>query len=171
MNKQLTPEDQKVLKYEKRIGFVFGGLILCFGGLFNLFFFVGNKSGNGLLIIGLIDLVIIFLSIVVCNRINLKINRDLKDNIKEVIIYKVLEKFEEKSYEAGSGTLNIPILGELFPKLWGQKMNETNKYYILTSENKFEVNKDLFDSLKKHSDFYLHQAKHSEKILNFSNDV
>lgn len=170
MTKELTDKDRKVLKYERRIGFVFSGLVLCFGGLFNLFYFVLNKSEQTYLIIILIDLGIVLLAYLVCNRINLKVNRDLKGNKKELLKKRVDKKIEEKSYEAGSGALYIPILGDLFPKLWGQKMRETRRYYIFTSDSKYEVEKEVYNDLKKDTDFYVHFAKHSETVLNFSKD-
>jgi len=168
MTKELTDKDRKVLKYEKRIGFVFSGLIICFGGLFNLLYFVLNKTGQNYLMVSLIDLGILLLAYFVCNRINLKVNRDLSDNIKEILKKRVDKKIEEKSYEAGSGALFIPILGNLFPKLWGQKMRETRKYYIFTSDTKYEVDKEVYDDLEKDMDFYVHFAKNSETVLNFS---
>ena len=171
MNRELTEKDRKVLKYEKRIGYVFSGLVLSFGGLLNLFYFVlNNKTGQNFLVIGLIDLVVLVLAFLVCNRLNLKVNYDLKDNKKELLKRTVEKKTEEKSYETGSGSLYIPILGDLFPKLWGQKMSESKKYFIFTSDNKYEVAKEVYNDLKKGTDFYIHFAKHSETILNFSKD-
>ena len=168
MNRELTDKDRKVLKYERRIGFVFSGLIICFGGLFNLFYFVLNKTGQDYLMVSFIDLGILLLAYFICNRVNLKVNRDLKDNRKELLKKRVVKKIEEKSYEAGSGTLYIPILGDLFPKLWGQKMRETRRYYVFTSDSKYEVEKDVYDDLKKDTDFYVHFAKHSYTVLNLT---
>ncbi len=170
MTKELAEEDRKVLKYEKRIGYVFSGLILSFGGLFNLIYFVLNNPGQDYLVVSLINLGILLFAYSVCNRINLKVNLDLKDNTKELLKKRVDKKIEEKSYEAGSGTLFIPILGNLFPKLWGQKMRETRKYFIFTIDTNYEVDKEVYDDLKKDMDFYVHFAKRSETVLNFSKD-
>lgn len=167
---ELTDNDRKALKYERRIGFVFGGLILCFGGLFNLIYFVLNQSEQNYWMVISIDLAILLLACFVCYRINLKVNRDLKDNKKELLKKRVEQKIEEKTYEAGSGALYIPILGDLFPKLWGQKMRPGRKYYIITNERRYEVEKEMYDGLKKNTDFYIHFAKHSETILSISKD-
>ena len=169
MNIELTDKDRKMLKYEKRIGFVFSGLVICFGGLYNLFYFLTNNTGQNYLMISLIDLGILFLAFLLCNRINLKVNRDLNENMKVLLKKKVEKKIEEKSYEAGSGALYIPILGDLFPKLWGQKMRESRKFFILTNDAKYEVEKEVYVVLKKNADFYVHFAKHSETVLDFSN--
>ena len=168
MTIELTEKDKKTLKGEKRIGYVFSGMILCFGGLFNLYYFISNKPIQDYLIISLINLGIIIFAYVVYNRLNFKVNLDLKENKKELLKKKIEEKTEEKSYEAGSGALYIPILGDLFPKLWGQKMRETRKFFIFTNDAKYEVNEDIYNELEKGSDCYMHFAKHSETILDFS---
>ena len=170
MTKELTEKDRNVLKYEKRIGYVFSGLILSFGGLFNVSYFVMKKTELNYLHIGLIDLGIIFLAYLVCHRINHKINLDLQENKKELLKKTVDEKKEENSYEAGSGSLYIPGLGELSPKLWGQKMRETKKYFIISNDNKYDMDKETYDKLKKCSDFYIHIAKHSGTTLKFSKE-
>ena len=170
MTSALTESDRKVLKYEKRIGYVFAGLILSFGGFFNFFYFILNKNGYNFLMIVFIDLGIIGLAYFICNRINHKVNLDLKDNQKELIKRKVENKIEEKSCEAGSGALYIPVLGDLFPKLWGQKMRTTKRYSILTNNYKYEVDIETFNELKKGTDFLIHFAKHSRTILNVSKE-
>lgn len=167
MTKELTDKDRKNLRYEKRMGYVFAGLILSFGGIFSLYYLVLFKTPTDYLIVSLTDAGIILLAYFVCNRVNLKLNRDLKENTKELHMKRVCKKIQEKSYEAGSGAL-IPFLGDLFPKLWGQKMRESMKYFIITNDSKYEVDKEMYDYLKKDSDFYVHISKHSETILAFS---
>jgi len=170
MTTELTEKDRKVLKYERRIGYVFSGLIISFGGLFNFLYFVLIKSEFNYLMVGLIDFAIICLSYFVMYKINYKVNLDLKENQKELLKRTVEKKIEEKSYEAGSGNLFIPILGHLFPKLWGQKMNETKKYFIFSNDYKHEVDLGTYNDLKKGTDFIIHFAKNSGTILNFSKD-
>ena len=60
---------------------------------------------------------------------------------------KIVDKEIKKSFEAGSGNLFIPILGDLFPKLWGQKMNEKNKYLIFTEKYRYEVGEGDYSTL------------------------
>lgn len=83
---------------------------------------------------------------------------------------KVEKSIEESSYEAGNIALFIPVSGNIFSKLWGQKMRETRKYYIIASDTNCEVDKDVFDDLIVDMDFYAHFAKHSEMVLNFSRE-
>ena len=57
----------------------------------------------------------------------------------------VTKKQTEKSYKAGSGSLYIPILGWLFPKLFGQQMTENELYFIRCSNNmRYSVSKDVY---------------------------
>lgn len=168
MTRSLTDKDRGVLKYEKRIGYVFSGLVICFGGLFNLIYFLLNKTGPDYLVLSLTDLGVLFLAYFVCNRVNLKVNRDLKDNVKELLKRRVDKKIVEKSYEAGSGTLYIPILGDLFPRVWGQKMNERKKYFIYSNDYRHEVEEEMYNYLKKGDEFYIHMAKNSGIVLSFS---
>ena len=157
MNTKLTKKDIKILKEEKRIGFVFLGIILSFGGLFNLFYFIIYEANY--LIISLVDVGIILLGFFVLNSVNKNVNRDLKENKKEFYTRKVENKLEEKSYEAGSGNLYIPILGDLFPKLWGQKMTETMKYFIVSNNHNYEVDKEFYNNIKKGEDFITKLSK------------
>ena len=168
MARELTEKDRTVLISEKRMGYVFLGMILAFGGLFNLVYFIMNKTEQNYLLIAIIDIAIISFAYLICNRVNHKINLDLKDNQKEVLKRSVDTKSAESSYEAGSGVLFIPILGNLFPKLWGQKMRETKKYFIFASGNKYEVDEGIYNDFKEGDDFYIHFAKHSDTNLSYS---
>lgn len=171
MTTDLTPKDRKTIKYEKRMGYVLAMLIFGFGGLFNLFYFVLVMHGYNLLMISLIDIGIIVMAYLVCYKVNLKANRDLIENKKELLVKTVVKKTVEQSYEAGSGTLFIPILGNLFPKLWGQEMRPTTKYFIFSNDHKFEVTEDEYNDLKKGTDFLVHFAKHSATILSISKEA
>ena len=65
----------------------------------------------------------------------------------------VVEKKIEEGYEAGSGTLNIPILGDLFPKVWGQEMKKIYKYYIFTEKYRYAVDEEVYNSLNIGDEF------------------
>ncbi|NCA85456.1 MAG: hypothetical protein EOM83_07770 [Clostridia bacterium] len=170
MKASLTNQDKKVLNYEKRMGYVFSGLVIIAGGFFTLFYFLLIKTEPNYLLVGLIDLGIILSAYFICSRVNRKLNRDLKAGEKEILKRAVEKKTEVKSHEAGSGKLYIPVLASLSPKLWGPKMNEANRYFIVVSDNKYEVDRGLYDDLKKGDDFYIHFARHSETILDFSKE-
>lgn len=92
-------------------------------------------------------------SIIVCNYATRKIRSDIKTGktiAKNVVAKSVVMNKED--VEAGSGALYIPILGDLFPKLFGQKMNRTFISYIIDSENneKYYIPNDVhYDSASK----------------------
>ena len=70
--------------------------------------------------------------------IYMRLTRHLKKDISQ-LSYKLvpiqLNKIEEcTDYSAGSGALYIPILGDLFPRIWGQKMSTYKQVYA------FDVN-------------------------------
>lgn len=55
---------------------------------------------------------------------------------------KVTKKEIQTSHEAGSGMLYIPILADIFPKLFNQKMRETQKFQVYTEKYRYEVRKE-----------------------------
>lgn len=60
----------------------------------------------------------------------------------------IVEKKEYKiDFEAGSGSLYIPILGDLFPNLWGQKMNLIDKWILVVDNTEYYVGKDIYDNI------------------------
>jgi len=170
MTTALSDNDIKVLNYEKRMGYVFLILIYSFGAFFNLAFFVLVRDKSYYLTAVLVDCGIISLGIFVFFLTNKNLNFDLKEIKKEHLKRRVDKKIEEKSYEAGSGTLFIPVLGNLFPKLWGQGMRESKRYYFESNGYKHEVDKDLYNELKKGSDYIIHFARHSSTTLCISKD-
>ncbi len=165
MSIELTDNDRKVLKHEKRIGYVFMTLIYSFGGLFNLFYFIIQKDNPNYLMVLLIDFGIILLGIMVCRLVNMDVDKDLKDNNKTILVREIKKKYTEKSYEAGSGSLYIPGLGDKFPKLFGQKMREGTKYFIVAGEFTHEVDKTDFLNLKKGENALIHYGPNSGTVL------
>ena len=89
MNIELTDNDRKVLKHEKRIGYVFMTLIYSFGGLFNLFYFIIQKDNPNYLMVLLIDFGIILLGILVCRLVNKDVDKDLKENNKTILVREI----------------------------------------------------------------------------------
>ena len=164
---ELTKKNIKTLKYEKRISFVFSGLVIAFGALLNLVYIVSNEEKSWLFLL-LIDLGIIGLSYFIVFFMNRKINKDLRAGTKDVKIEKIERKKHEIDYEVGSSALFIPILGNLFPKLWGQKMKEYSKYTLVVKGVGFDVEKELFDSVVEGDLIEVHSSKYSEILLEFN---
>lgn len=169
--RELTHQDRQVLKREKRIGYVIGGMIICFGGMFNLYCYISGHYNSYFEMITLANLAIIAMAIFVGSRINRRVRWDLADNTKELLQRTVVKKTEEKTYETGSGALHTPILGDLLPKLFSQKMRMLMKYTIHTEDGRFVVTKEQYKSMKKGSAIAVHIAIHSRTVLGFSEQV
>ncbi|MDN4753264.1 hypothetical protein QYZ87_01755 [Porphyromonadaceae bacterium W3.11] len=77
-----------------------------------------------------------------------KLQRDRRNNDVELIPIEHSDIFVKKEAVAGSGAMYIPILGRLFPKLWGPKMTivdityanglDGKQYRIIQDANKGE---------------------------------
>lgn len=160
----LTDKDIKTIKYEKRIGFVFSGFVLVFGGLFNLIYVLINQDIVWAMLIP-VDSGLIGLSILISYLMNRKYNMDLKSGTKIVRIEKVQQLETETTYEAGSGSMYIPILGNIFPKLWGQEMRPIVKLNLIINGFRFEVEKDDFSKAKKDDKVEMYYSKHSDTLL------
>jgi hypothetical protein len=97
--------------------------------------------------------------------INRKLNKDLKFGTKKIRIEEVTKKEDKTSYEAGSGTLHIPILGDLFPKLWSKKMKPSYKVFLIINNYRYEIDKQLYDKVKKGDLVEMHYSQCSETLL------
>lgn len=68
------------------------------------------------------------------------IRSDIRSGHTRTRVSEVKSILEEKNAEAGSGSLYIPVLGSLFPDLFGERMRSQAVKYIVTRENeKFEI--------------------------------
>jgi len=161
---ELTESDIKVLKGERRIAYVFSGIILAFGLLFNVLYMIMIVNKD-LLILLSVDAAIILLSFLISYWMNKKINKDIREETTRVRLAEVQGKESVPSYEAGSGTLHIPILGDLFPKLWSQKMRESSKFYLIIERYRYEVEKELYEKVNEKELVKMYLALHSETLL------
>jgi hypothetical protein len=163
----LNEDERKALRYEKRLGYTFAGVIVCAGVLANLFYFeVFKKEYN--LAVGLVDACIPFLAGLVCWALNRDLNRDLKENFKEIQTKKIDKLIAEKYYPVGDIKLVLPNWTRLVTRIMRIKLSDQYRYYILTGENRYMISKELYESLKNASDFMIHLAPHSETVLGFS---
>ena len=165
---KLSCSEKKKLKTERRIGYVFMAIVYMFGALFNAIYFLINSFGLSLTALVLIDFGVLLLGAVIMILINKQVNRDLKSNTKGVLVKVVKDKHTEKSHEAGGGTLYIPILGGLFPKLWDQKIGEITKYFVVTEGYTYEVDKNEYESFQIGETIQIYYGKASGIILGYS---
>lgn len=163
----LTKEEIDMLNMEKRIGFTFAFIIFTFG-ILGTGCYLGISKAPSIPIIIAIDSIILILTAWIPKILNKEINEDLKANTKQLLEREVEKKTEEVCCEPGSGNLYIPILGNLFPKLWGQKMRNVKLYYIEAARYRHKVDKTTYDSVKKGDAILVHFAKNSGMVLGLS---
>jgi len=164
--RQLSEEDKKAIKQEKRIAYIFSAIVLLFGLLFNLcFILIRSQETQGLKLLLPIDAGILLICFMIIFFMNRRYNADLKEETKIVKIKQIIMKYQELSNEAGSGVLYIPILGDLFPKLWGQKMRPVYSYYLNIDNYRNEIEKELYDMVNGGDSVEMHYAKNSNLLL------
>lgn len=161
---RLSEKDIATLKYEKRMGYVFAIMIISFGALLSFFSVLMSENVNWNTLI-IVDACIVLLSFLVQYLMNRKINKDLIENEKVVKIETIQLLESGPTYEAGSGNLYIPILGDLFPKLWGQKMSKLLKTSVVFNNTRYDVEPEIFNQLKVGDPIEFHLAIHSQTIL------
>lgn len=118
-----TKEEIDEIKYGKRYGYIFSSTFMIFGAILLLLTYSQSRAidFSDLKIITII-IITIGVSYLILVGMNRKIIKDLKSE-KKLIETKIVEKKENTiDYEVGSGSLYIPVLGKLFPKIWGQEM-------------------------------------------------
>ncbi len=161
---KLSSEDIKELKYEKRFGFIFPAMIIALAVLLNTLYFLTQPEPNMVYVI-LFNSAVLLLSLLLNYKMNHKLNMDLRKGIKISKRAEVQDKEHINSSEAGSGMLYIPILGDLFPKLWGQKMR-LNKYYSLVLNNtRYEVDQNLYEAVAVGDEVNIYYAENSNSQL------
>lgn len=161
---KLSTKDIKLIKYEKRIGYVFSSGLFVLGIIWNLSYLTSSENGVSYLMI-LINLAIIIVCLLIPYFMNRKYNLDIKYGIKSIKVEAVQNKEELVDYEPGSGKLYIPILGDLFPKQWGQKMRKVHKFVLIIDGAQYNIDKNLFDKVKKGDEVEMYYAKYSEMFL------
>lgn len=161
---RLNEKDISTLKYEKRMGYIFAFMIICFGVLLSFFSVLMSENINWNTLI-IIDFCVLMLSLLVKYLTNRKINRDLLENEKIIKIETVQLLESESTYEAGSGNLFIPGLGDLFPKLWGQKMRKSIRTSVVFNNTRYDIDPEIFKKIKIGDPIEFHLGKHSNTIL------
>ena len=115
----------------------------------------------------LLDIAILSVSYLIYYKLNNTYDRDLK-NRRKTIREKILggkEPYED--VEPGSGILYLPILGELFPKLWGQKMRKTYNYRFIVENNKYDVDEAIYNLYQPGDKVYMAFGEQSGLFLGF----
>ncbi len=161
---KLTDADRKVIAAQKRAGYVFSGLFLAFAALGNLAYGLMAAEKSAVLLV-VVNLVLVVAGFSIALTVNRKYNRDARDGEKEITTAGIQCKVTATDYEPGSGSLYIPILGDLFPKLWGQEMKRLQRYSLVVDGIGHSVDKMLFDRVAEGDEIEIHRAKYSRTVL------
>ncbi len=161
---RLTREDIAALKYERRFGYLFPALILAFAILLNAFYFIVVPLPNLIYVI-FTDTAVILICLLINYRVSHKLKQDLKDGVKVSKKAIVQDKECKVLWEAGSGTLHIPVLGNLFPKVWGQKMRDSSAYYLIINNTRYEVDRKLYEDVNPGDTVIMYYAQYSNSRL------
>lgn len=146
MNK-MNVNELKILKELMAPGIVFGFLASIFlTGTILLMSLVNKLTNNYIVVLGVIASLI--LGLLIFLNFTRKIRKDLKNKEKETVLKKVISAKVKDDYEPGSGMLYIPILGWLFPKLWGQKMKPIHRYKVQLADETIEISEQEFNLIK-----------------------
>lgn len=162
---KMNEKQISIVKRQMTVGKSLALIFLLLGILFNVYYVIVYTMENKYVWLFFIDIVILLFSIGILYGINKKLYRDIKE--KEMVTKEevVCKKEEKKDYEAGSGAMYIPVLGDLFPKLWGQKMNEVLKYKIELQKGFVMIDEDVYDLLHTGDRIRLFYAKNSKLFL------
>ncbi len=162
MRLQLNESDKQFINYQMRAGKMIAVLFFVFGGFYNIFYFAIPSFQISDIYILTVDVVIVLLSIIIWNRINRKFRLDLEEDTKVVKKGKVQKKESYTSYETGSGSLHIPILGDLFPKLFSMKMRPKGRYYLIINNTRMRMSEEVYKSAKEGEELDLYYTAVSD---------
>ena len=153
----------EILKKRIQLGYILPLLLLLIGLSVDVYLILTNLVNISLTL--LINISILILIIIILYFNNWNLYKDLRK--KELLLEyrQVLKKEDIRDYEVGSAALYIPILGDLFPKLWGPKMNEFSKYKIAFLDKYIFVDKEMYESLDNSDEVTLYYAKYSKTFL------
>ena len=146
------------------MGWVFVIIIMAFGALFNLLAFSTPLMDLELRGILSVDLTLLLMAGSVWYSMNKKFISDLNKG-KDVKLERVEKKENLTVHEAGSGNTYIPVLGDLFPQLWGSRTRELERYNFIINNTRHEVEKDLFIKVEEGGLVEMHIARTSKELI------
>ena len=155
-----TPEEIKEIKRSKRFGYIFAAAIFTFGGIITLYYQITNNLEYSDIKVVITALMFVGSGLLVLYLLNRKHNKDLASGKK------LIEKKDAIiAYEPGSGSLHSPILGYLFPNIWGQKMKEYKKFRLTINGLKYDIEEKLFNTLNEGDEIELIWSFYGETFL------
>ena len=149
MRTKLSDSDITIIKYQMRGPKVIALLILTFGAFYSFFYFSIPDFQIPIYFFLLIDLAVALFAGLVFYLGTRKFKLDIQEDHKLVKRDRVQRKEAFISHETGSGTLYIPVLGNLFPKLFSIKMKSNNRYYLIISNTRYRVEEELYHAVNE----------------------
>ncbi len=173
MRNKLSDADKTKIKYQMRGPKVMALLIITFAAFYSFFYFVIPDFQISIYYFLLIDLVVFLIAWMVYHFGTRKYFLDLQEDYKLVKIDTVQRKEAFISHETGSGTLFIPVLGNLFPKLFSIKMKSGNRYYLIISNTRYRVEEELYNAVTEADQVELHYtaASHFRLSINVTSEA
>jgi len=147
------------------MGYVLPSIIIVIAGIINIYFLVDDSVNFNPQILYLVDIGLLLICIFISYLMNRKHYKDLKGGVKKIHRAEVSGKHDKTSHEAGSGTLYLPILGDLFPKLFGQKSKPNHLVYLIIGNCRYQVNKELYDNVRKGELVEMHYSIYGNTLL------
>jgi hypothetical protein len=166
----LTSQDIQKIKFEKRLGYIISSILIALGLLFTFLYAVISSSTVKYPVLLIINVAIVLLAMLISFLINREYNKDLRANTKTLLKRKIESLRIDDVYEVGSGALYIPGLGDLFPKLWGQKMRQLKKYVAVVNKFEYELSEEIYNKLKEGDILIVHFSLVSATILQYEVD-
>jgi len=160
-----TTEEIQIIKHEKRYGIVLSVFVFLLGLLAIFIYstsidieFWSFKNITHILIL-------VFACILITKLININLNNDLRNEEKTIEIKTIDKKEIMTVYEAGSGTINAPVLGSLYPKIWRLKMKSHEEFKLKIDKVLYDVDVDFFNEVNEGDIIEIHTTKRSKKLL------
>lgn len=163
--RSLVEKDILEIKEMTKIGYVIPIIVLFLATIISAYLFIKEPKSVDLNFLIFIDAFVLLSCILISYQMNRKHYKDLKSGLKKIITAKVTDKQDRSSHEAGGGNLYIPILGDLFPKLWGQKPKKIYWVYFIINQTRYQVNKELFDTIKPGEQVEMHYTLYGNTLL------
>jgi len=162
--KELTKKEIEIIRGEKRIAYVFSLLLFFAGALFGLVYYL--VSGIDFLFI-VISLLAFGLCILIPSLMNRDYNKDIQSGIKLIEIGQIQDKECNGSYEAGSGNLYIPVLGNLFPKLWGSHPKHSLLCYLIINNIRYRAEEEVYNKVNTGDGIEMYFTTDSHLLIGF----
>lgn len=161
---KLTEQEIKIINGEKRIAYVFSLLIFFAGALCDFTYYLINGINSVFIVVAIL---ILSLCILVPYLMNRNYNKDIQLGSKIVEIGCVQDKESEDSYEAGSGNLYIPILGNLSSKLWGSHPRHSLRCYLTVNNIRYRTEEEIYNKANIGDEIEMYFTPNSHYFIGF----